>query len=100
MQKIMEMLTKQEKLALMPFIYGILLGEEECQLWEKIVTTQTESENYSDIYRNMHTDPAGKNKDSFVECIRIHLLIRLSSNAREKEKQYTKSGLKKPPPLI
>ena len=63
------------------------------------MTTQTEPERYSDDYGNMHTDPAGKNKNSFFESIITHLLTHFSSNAGEKEKLYIKSGLKKPPQI-
>ena len=47
-KKSMGLLAKGERLDSRPFIYGNLLGEEECQIWEKIVNTKTESENYLD----------------------------------------------------
>ena len=52
--------------------------------------------NYLDIYGVPHTDPAGKNLDSFAECVRMHLLTHYSSDAGEKEKWYIKSRLNRP----
>ena len=63
------------------------------------MNTQTESENYLDVYEVMHHDLAGKNKDSFVEHVSVHLLTSFSSNVGEKGKRYTKLGIKKPPQI-
>ena len=90
-------MAHRERLASRLFtLYGNLLGEEEHQIWEKMVNTQMEAENYLDVYGVTHHDIAGKSEDSFVECIRMHLLTHFSSNAREKEKQYIKLGPRKP----
>ena len=64
-----------------------------------IVNTQTESENYSYIDGVMHTDPADTDKDSLIECVRMHLLTNFSSHIREIEKWYIKLGIKKPPQI-
>ncbi len=63
------------------------------------MTIQMESETYSNVDRFTYTNPADKNKDSFIECIRMHLLTCFLSNDGEKEKCYIKLGLMNPPQI-
>lgn len=61
-----------------------------------MITIQMEYENYLEIYRVMQTDPTGKIKNSFVQCIGMRLLTSFSSYVVQREKWYIKSVPKKP----
>jgi len=65
-------------------------------VWDKIVSEQTASETYTDVYGTEHTSKRGKTREAFEECVILHLQTVFKYDAAERELHYISNVLKKP----
>jgi len=64
-------------------LYSNLIVEKARQPWTKIVSEQIDATPWTDIQRVEHADQDCKLWDSFMECMRFHLLTVFRKNASE-----------------
>ncbi len=76
--------------------YLNLLSPESKYTWNKIVSEQTESDPYVNLQGDTLEGPRGMSRQSFHDCMIIHLLTAFPINAAEQEKYYITNVLKKP----
>jgi hypothetical protein len=77
-------------------LYLNLLSPESKNAWNKIVSEQTESNPYVNLQGDSLQGPKGMSRQSFHDCVMIHLLTTSPINAAEQEKYYITHVLKKP----
>jgi hypothetical protein len=86
------------KAAEKPFeFYGSNLSQSEQASWEKIVTNLTVDAPHTDIFGKKHEEARGKTKETFYDCVQMHLQSRFVFNAAELQKFYILCGLRKSP---
>ncbi len=73
-----------------------LLSPESKYLWNKIVSKQTESNPFVNLYGVSLEGPRGMSCKSFDNCVMFHLHTAFPINAAEQEKYYITNVLKKP----
>ena len=79
-----------------PFeFYGSNLSQGEQTSWDKIVKQLTESAPHTDIFGKEQLEAGGKSKDTFYDCIQLHLQSRFAFNAAECQRFYVQVGIKK-----
>ena len=79
-----------------PFeFFGSNLSQSEQSNWSKIVTEQTESSPYTDVFGKKQEEAPGKTPKSFNDCVKIYLQSRFSFNAAESQAMYVSVGLRK-----
>jgi hypothetical protein len=67
-----------------PFeFYGSNLSQSEQSLWEKIVTKLTIDAPHIDIFGKKGEEAGGKTKQTFYDCVQMHLQSRFVFNATE-----------------
>ncbi len=76
--------------------YSNLLSPESKYAWNKIVSEQMESNPYVNLQGDVKQGPKGMLHQSFLNCVRFHLLTAFPINAAEQEKYYITNVLKKP----
>jgi hypothetical protein len=76
--------------------YLNLLPPESKYAWNKIVSKQTESDQYVNLQGDTLEGPRGMSCKSFNNCVMFHLLTTFLINAAEQEKYYISNVLKKP----
>ncbi len=88
----------RSKAAEKPFkFYRSNLSQSEQASWEKIVTNLTIDAPHTDIFGNKREEAGGKTKETFYDCVQMHLQSRFVFNAAELQKFYILCGLKKSP---
>ena len=86
------------KAAEKPFeFYGSNLSQSEQASWEKIVTNLTVDAPHTDIFGKKREEAGGKTKETFYDCVQMHLQSRFVFNAAELQKFYILCGLRKSP---
>jgi hypothetical protein len=81
-----------------PFeFYGSNLSQSEQSSLEKVVTKLTIDAPHTDIFGKKHEEAGGKTKQTFYDCVQMHLQSRFVFNAAELQKFYVLCGLKKSP---
>ncbi len=76
--------------------YWNLLSPESKYAWNKIASKQTESNPYVNLQGDTLECPRGMSRQSFNNCVMLHLLTAFLINAAEQEKYYITNVLKKP----
>ncbi len=66
--------------------YSNLLSPESKYGWNKIVSKQTESNPYVNLQGDSLEGPSGMSRQSFHDCVMLHLLTTFPINAAEQEK--------------
>jgi hypothetical protein len=88
----------RSKAAEQPFeFYGSNLSQSEQASWEKIVTNLTVDAPHTDIVGKKREEAGGKTKETFYDCVQMHLQSRFVFNAAELQKFYVLCGLRKSP---
>ena len=78
-------------------LYSNLIAEKARQPWTKIMTEQIDAAPWIDIQHAEHAESHGKLWDSFMECVRLHLLTMFHNNNNDgTERYYISNCLKKP----
>jgi hypothetical protein len=78
-----------------PFkFYGSNLSESVQSSWEKIITKLTIDAPHTDIFGKKREEAGGKTKQTFYDCMQMHLQSRSVFNAAELQKFYVLCGLK------
>ncbi len=76
--------------------YSNFLLDEVRQSWSKMLAEQIDCSQWKDLRGNVHNTPRSKTWDSFMECVRFHLLMVLCNDAAKAQRYYISNGLKKP----
>jgi hypothetical protein len=81
-----------------PFeFYESNLSQGEQSSWDKIVTKLTIDSPHTDIFGKKREEAGGKIKQTFYDCMQMHLQSRFVFNTTELQKFYVLCGLKKSP---
>ncbi len=76
--------------------YSNLLSPESKYTWNKIVSKQTESNQFVNLQGVSLESPRGMSCELFNDCIMFHLLTGFPIHTAEQEKYYVTNVLKKP----
>lgn len=88
----------RSKAADKPFeFYGSNLGQSEQASWDKIVKQLTVDAPHTDIFGKKRDEAGGKTKQTFYDCVQMHLQSRFPFNSAELQKFYVLCGLRKSP---
>jgi hypothetical protein len=68
--------------------------QNEQASWEKIITNLTVNTSHTNIFGKKHEEPGGKTKETFYDCVQMHLQSRFVFNAAELQKFYVLCSLK------
>jgi hypothetical protein len=72
-----------------PFeFYGSNLSQSKQSLWENIVIKLTINAPHTNIFRKKREEAGGKTKQTFYDCVQMHLQSRFVFNATELQKLY------------
>ena len=74
----------------------MLIAEKARQPWTKIMQEQVEAAPWTDLQGVEHAEQCTKSWDSFMECVRFHLLAIFCDDATETKKYYISNCLMKP----
>ena len=77
-------------------LYSNFLLEEARQPWNKILAKEINSSPWKDLRGIVHNTPRSKTRDSFKECVTLHMLTVFRNNAAEAQMYYICNCLKKP----
>ena len=77
-------------------LYSTLIPENARQPWTKIMREQVEVTPWTDLQGVEHAEKHAKSWDSFLECVRFHLLTIFCHGAAETKRYYISNGLNKP----
>ena len=77
-------------------LYSMLIAEKARQPWTKLVQEQVEAAPWTDLQGVEHAEQHTKSWNSFLECVRFHLLTVFCNDATETERYYIRNCLKKP----
>ena len=78
-------------------LYSTLIAEKARQPWTKIMQEQVEATPWTDLQGVKHAEQRTKSWDSFMECVRFHLLTIFCNDATDTERYYISNCLKKSP---
>ena len=73
-----------------------MLGEASRVEWARIVDTQVGVIPWTDLQGNVHDEKREYSVQSFMDCVKFHLLSVFSHDAAEHQKYYISHYLKKP----
>jgi hypothetical protein len=76
--------------------YAYLLSLDAKYLWNKIVREQTKADPFKDLQSMSRKGPRGLTRESFNNCVMLHLLTVFPNNAAEQGNYYLSNVLKKP----
>jgi hypothetical protein len=76
--------------------YANLLSADAKYAWNKIVKEQMEADPFKDLQGMSKKGPRGLIRESFNNCVMIHLLTVFLNNVAKQEKCYLSNMLKKP----
>ena len=76
--------------------YSTLITEKARQPWTKIMQEQVEATPWTDLQGVEHAEQHTKSWDSFLQCMRFHLLTVFRNDATETKRYYISNCLKKP----
>ena len=77
-------------------LYSNLIAERARQPWTKIMQEQVEAAPWTDLQGVKHAEQRAKSCDSFLECVKFHLLTIFHNSATETKRYYISNCLKKP----
>ena len=68
--------------------YEIMLGESSRVRWTRIVNTQVGVMPWTDLQGTVHNEEREYSAQSFMDCVKFHILTAFSYDAAEHQKYY------------